>query len=74
MTANTIHNHTTISADDTLNALIARHPSTLPVLQRFGLDTCCGGALALRVAAEHHHLDLTQLLTALQSALVEAPQ
>lgn len=59
----------TIDANDTLNALVARAPETLPVLQRFGLDTCCGGALTLAVAAQHHNLNLSTLLTALWEAV-----
>jgi regulator of cell morphogenesis and NO signaling len=56
-----------IDAEDTLNAIVARYPETLPVLQAFGLDTCCGGALPLRTAAEHHDLDLGALLAALRA-------
>jgi regulator of cell morphogenesis and NO signaling len=59
----------TISADETLNTLIARHPQLLPVLQGFGLDACCGGALPLRVAAQHHDLDLDKVIVALHAAL-----
>lgn len=64
---------TTISVgpNETLNELVARAPEALPVLQRFGLDTCCGGALTLAVAAEHHALDLAELLTAIRAALGE---
>lgn len=58
-----------ISLDDTLNTLVARYPRVLPVLQRFGLDTCCGGALPLRVAAQHHDLDAAEVLAALQSVV-----
>ena len=58
----------TIAAENTLNTIVARYPETLPVLQSFGLDTCCGGALPLRTAAEHHDLDLEALLAALHAA------
>jgi regulator of cell morphogenesis and NO signaling len=61
----------TIAADDTLNAIVARYPQTLPVLQDFGLDTCCGGALPLRIAAQHHDLDLAGILSALRAAIGE---
>jgi iron-sulfur cluster repair protein YtfE (RIC family) len=60
--------NTRIDAADPLNAIVARYPQTLPVLQRFGLDTCCGGALPLRTAAEHHNLDLAELIAALRAA------
>jgi iron-sulfur cluster repair protein YtfE (RIC family) len=61
----------TIAADDTLNAIVARYPQALSVLQRFGLDTCCGGALPLRIAAQHHDLDLADILSALRAAISE---
>ena len=57
-----------ILPEETLNTLVARYPHVLPVLQRFGLDTCCGGALPLSTAAEHHGLDLSELLAALREA------
>jgi regulator of cell morphogenesis and NO signaling len=55
-----------IHADLTLNAIVERYPATLEVFQRFGLDTCCGGALTLATAAARHNLDLPTLLAALQ--------
>ena len=58
----------TIAPTDTLNAIVARYPQTLPVLQRFGLDTCCGGALPLGTAAEHHGLDVRALIAALRES------
>ena len=59
---------TPITAEDTLNAIVARYPRALPVLQRFGLDTCCGGALSLRDAAQHHGLAVEDVLRALRAA------
>ena len=38
------------------------------VFHRFGLDTCCGGELPLATAAEHHDVDLSRLLAALEEA------
>jgi iron-sulfur cluster repair protein YtfE (RIC family) len=66
------HSRGYIDPRTTLNALIARSPETLVVLRSFGLDTCCGGALELRVAAQHHGLDLDELLAALGAAATEA--
>jgi len=63
---------TNIDIDDSINTIVMRYPQALPVLQRFGLDTCCGGALALQVAARHHGLDLAELLAALRAAAEEA--
>ena len=60
-----------VDANETLNELVARVPDALPVLQRFGLDTCCGGALTLALAARHHDLALDELLAAIAEALGE---
>ena len=58
-----------IAPTDTLNMIVARYPQALPVLQGFGLDTCCGGALPLSTAIEHHGLDLEEVRAALQRAV-----
>jgi regulator of cell morphogenesis and NO signaling len=52
----------------TLNEIIAAVPQALPVLTRFGFDTCCGGGLALSVAVERHGLELETVLAALRAA------
>jgi regulator of cell morphogenesis and NO signaling len=67
MPTNTLNTPIPIIAEDTLNAITARYPQTLPVLQRFGLDTCCGGALPLQTAAQHHGLDLAEVVAALRA-------
>lgn len=64
----------TLTGDDTLNQIVARYPETMEVFRRFGLDTCCGGALPLAVAAEHHGLPLATLLAALEAQLERAAQ
>ena len=33
--------------EDTVEAAARRSPHGLPILQRFGIDTCCGGHLTL---------------------------
>ena len=58
---------TIIHPDKTLNEIIADVPQALPVLNGFGLDTCCGGSLALEVAVERHKLDLPAVLAALRA-------
>jgi iron-sulfur cluster repair protein YtfE (RIC family) len=69
MPTNNLHTPISIGAEDTLNAIVARYPQTLSVLQRFGLDTCCGGALPLHTAAQHHGLGLSEVVAALRAAL-----
>jgi regulator of cell morphogenesis and NO signaling len=69
MPTHTLPEPITLTTEDTLNAIVARYPQALPVLQRFGLDTCCGGALPLHTAAQHHGLDLSEVVAALRAAL-----
>ncbi len=69
--ATAINQPFTLNETQTLNEIVALYPQTLPVLQRFGLDTCCGGSLSLHTAVEHHALDLDQVRAALQTAIAE---
>ena len=64
----------TVTPDQPLNNIIALYPQALPILQRFGLDTCCGGSIPLAIAAEHHGLVLAELLAALQAAPTDDQQ
>lgn len=61
-----------IDGQMTLNEIVARYPQTLEVFQLFGMDTCCGGALPLVVAAAHHNRDLPTLLAALNERIASA--
>lgn len=54
--------------DQTLNEIVARNPQSLPVLNSWGLDTCCGGGLSLRESARRHNLDLEAILVSLAAA------
>lgn len=66
--------HITFDASEPLNEIVAREPRTLEVFRRFGMDTCCGGALPLATAAQHHGLDVRVILAALQEAAAAARQ
>lgn len=59
---------TLISDGWTVNETILRHPLTVRVFGRYGIDACCGGAFAIRVAAERHRLDPDALLAELNAA------
>ena len=74
MPTNNLHTPAWIGPEDTLNAIVARFPQTLPVLQRFGLDTCCGGALPLHTAAQHHGLDVAELVADLRAEVERNPR
>jgi iron-sulfur cluster repair protein YtfE (RIC family) len=47
---------------------VAREPAALAVLERFGLNHCCGGHLSLREGAAAAGADLAALLRALEEA------
>ncbi len=50
----------------TLNEIVSRHPEALPILHRYGLDTCCGGAKPLAEVAERHGFDPKDILEKLR--------
>lgn len=53
------------STSDTINDIVAKQPETIRVFHQFGLDACCGGTLPLATAAQHHGLDVQEVLAAL---------
>ena len=56
-------------ATTTVNDLLRRAPWSGAVLNRFGVDTCCGGALSLKETARATSVRLESLLAALTPAL-----
>jgi iron-sulfur cluster repair protein YtfE (RIC family) len=59
----------TIDPTWTINETVARFPSTLPVFDAAGLDSCCGGGHAIAEAARRHGLGLESLLQALNAVI-----
>lgn len=57
-----------ITADMTINEIIADHPETLQIFNRHGIDSCCGGGLALSEVARKHRLSFIGLLSELELA------
>jgi iron-sulfur cluster repair protein YtfE (RIC family) len=62
------HTITDISSDATVNDIVRAYPATLPVFNEFGIDSCCGGGLALGIVATRHEIDLPVLLARLRAA------
>jgi regulator of cell morphogenesis and NO signaling len=62
-------NHTHVEAGETVNEIVARHPETIAVFNRFGIDSCCGGGVPLGDAAHRDGAELDALLRALDKAL-----
>lgn len=63
--------HTTPRVDPSLsvNEVMASHPETVAVFNRFGVDTCCGGGAPIRDAAHRDGVDADALLDALRSVM-----
>ncbi len=56
----------------TVNDLVRHYPSTMAIFQAVGIDTCCGGAMPVRIAAERHGVDMAVLGTLLENATINA--
>jgi iron-sulfur cluster repair protein YtfE (RIC family) len=57
-----------ITAEMTVNEIIAQRPQTLAVFNSHRIDSCCGGGLALAEVARRHRLDFIALLAELEQA------
>ncbi len=55
-----------VNSDTTVNGTIARCPEAIAVLNRFGIDTCCGGGMSISDAARAQGLDPSILLEAIR--------
>ena len=57
----------------TIKEIVAAHPETIPVFNRFGFDTCCGGGVRVEEAARRDGIDLNEVIAALNKVLVPRP-
>lgn len=57
-----------LDCTSSVHDLIQRHPATEAVFQRFGVDTCCGGAVSVEEAARRDGIDANMLCTELRTA------
>ena len=62
-----------VTADCTVDAVLKKSPTAQAVLDRYGIDTCCGGSASLRDAALHAHLDPDLVVSALNAVPGVAP-
>ena len=67
-----MQNEATIDPAASVNDVISRYPATIPVFNKFGLDTCCGGAAPIVDAARRDGADLDALLEELRKATAAA--
>ena len=61
----------TMQFDPTLliNEIVAAHPETIAVFNRFGFDTCCGGGVRVDEAARRDGIDADEVIRALNEAI-----
>jgi len=57
-----------IDSQMTVNEVLRLYPATVAIFNEYGIDTCCGGGIALAAAAERDAIDLAVLLSRLQQA------
>ena len=57
-----------LAAALTVNDLLRETPAAAAILNRLGIDTCCGGSLSLAEAAASVGVPLPDLLAALRQA------
>jgi regulator of cell morphogenesis and NO signaling len=60
-----------IAEATTVNEMIRKHPATVEVFNRFGIDACCGGAAPIRAAAQRDGADPEALCAELVAVLGE---
>ncbi|HEX5409637.1 MAG TPA: DUF542 domain-containing protein [Gemmatimonadaceae bacterium] len=53
----------------TVHAIVERYPTTRDVFNRFGLDTCCGGAVSVEEAARREGVDARTVCEALREVV-----
>jgi regulator of cell morphogenesis and NO signaling len=62
-----------VDSDLSVNEIIKQYPRALPVLNSFGIDTCCGGEDPISVAAENANVALETIIAAIEEATDETP-
>lgn len=63
---------TALDCAQSVNDIISRHPETIAVFNRFGLDTCCGGSLSVTEAARASGAEVDALCAALRGTVSRA--
>ena len=61
-----------ISPDTTVGDIVTRHPGTLPVFERLGIDYCCGGGRRLDEAASASGVGWQEVAAQIEAALAES--
>ena len=60
--------HSSINADCAVDAVIAKLPAAIDILNEYNIDTCCGGRSSIGEAAERAHVNPVVLVNLLAAA------
>jgi len=63
-----------IDASLTVNEILLRYPAAVAVVNAYGIDSCCGGGIALETVARENQLDLDTLLAELVALVTAEPR
>lgn len=58
-----------ITKDMTINQVLKLYPSSIAVLNKFNLDSCCGGNRTLEQASKEDRAVLEELLSSLNKTI-----
>ena len=60
----------TLTSEKTIREIAAESPAAIPVLEKYGVDYCCGGARTIEAAAEESGVPVEILLKEIDGAAV----
>ncbi|MBI3794084.1 MAG: DUF542 domain-containing protein [Nitrospinae bacterium] len=60
-----------INKDMMINEVIKLYPATVRVFKKYEVDSCCGGAQGLDVAAQLYGIDLEKMMEDLNEVIQE---
>lgn len=69
LTNNLMRNLPRLDTTMTINEIVARFAETIPVFNRFGMDTCCGGGVTVEEAARRDDIEVEAVLAALHESI-----
>ncbi|HEY1213046.1 MAG TPA: iron-sulfur cluster repair di-iron protein [Bryobacteraceae bacterium] len=55
-----------ITPETSVREIVTAFPATIPLLERFGIDYCCGGARTLTEACGRRNIDVNEVVTAIE--------
>jgi iron-sulfur cluster repair protein YtfE (RIC family) len=59
----------TLDPNSTIEEIIRQYPGTIPIFDRFGIHSCCGGHASLIEGAHRDAVDVEALLGALREVV-----